>query len=701
MGSDNHHPFDLPDPPAGSGREQAIRKAVAAFDEKYSPSRQVFHSETRLRSSTENGSGRSRRGIWMKRGHLALAASIAVLVISPVVVMRSGMLDQHREGQVASSPPAPAAVSPEVRVAAEQRSVADGSSQKPADRVVEAPPVTVTKEARAPEPGLAERWKQAPEALGRSAASSMPSAPAPAPAPAPARPAPMAAPLASAQHDPGYRARGSVSPNAYTDIHRKAEPPGVDPQEQGRDRFDVKPTNGFKVTQQEPVSTFSVDVDTASYSFMRASLARNALPQQGSVRTEELVNYFPYDYPLPEGASEPFRTTASVFPSPWAAGRKIVHIGIKGYAVQAAERPRANIVLLVDVSGSMNQPNRLPLLKQSLAMLASSLDPRDTVAIVTYAGDAGTVLEPTPVSNKQAILGALERLSAGGSTAGAEGIRQAYVLAERNFDPKGVNRVILATDGDFNVGITNQEELKSFIARKRETGIFLSVLGFGMGNYNDALMQTLAQNGNGAAAYIDTLNEARKVLVEEATSSIIPIAKDVKIQVEFNPATVSEYRLIGYETRLLQREDFNNDKVDAGDVGSGHSVTALYEIVPAGGPATMDALRYGQQGQAPSGTSGELAFVKLRYKLPQSDTSLLMTTPVDGKASFGRFEDAPQEARFATAVAGFGELLRGGQHNGRFTYDDVLRLASAARGEDPFGYRSEFLQLVRAARTAR
>jgi Ca-activated chloride channel homolog len=434
---------------------------------------------------------------------------------------------------------------------------------------------------------------------------------------------------------------------------------------------------------------------------MRASLARNALPQQGSVRTEELVNYFPYDYPLPERASEPFRTTASVLPSPWAAGRRIVHIGIKGYAVQAAERPRANIVLLVDVSGSMNQPNKLPLLKQSLAMLASNLDPRDTVAIVTYAGNAGTVLEPTPVSNKRAILRALERLSAGGSTAGAEGILQAYALAERNFDPKGVNRVILATDGDFNVGITNQEELKSFIARKRETGIFLSVLGFGMGNYNDALMQTLAQNGNGAAAYIDTLNEARKVLVEEATSSLVPIAKDVKIHVEFNPAAVSEYRLIGYETRLLQREDFNNDKVDAGDVGSGHSVTALYEIVPTGGPATMDALRYGQQGQAPSGTSSELAFVKLRYKLPQSDTSRLMTTPVDGKVSFDRFGDAPQEARFATAVAGFGELLRGGQHNGRFTYDDVLRLASAARGDDPFGYRSEFLQLVRAARTAR
>jgi Ca-activated chloride channel family protein len=310
------------------------------------------------------------------------------------------------------------------------------------------------------------------------------------------------------------------------------------------------------------------------------------------------------------------------------------------------------------------------------------------------------VLEPTPVANKQAILSALERLSAGGSTAGAAGIAQAYALAERNFDRNGVNRVILATDGDFNVGITDEEELKSFIARKRETGIFLSVLGFGMGNYNDALMQTLAQNGNGAAAYIDTLSEARKVLVEEATSSMIPIAKDVKIQVEFNPAAVSEYRLIGYETRLLQREDFNNDRVDAGDVGSGHSVTALYEIVPVGGSGTSDALRYAPQNQAPAGPSGEVAFVKLRYKLPQSDASQLMTTPIDGKASFDSFEAAPQEARFATAVAAFGELLRGGRHTGRFTYDDVLRLASASRGEDPFGYRSEFLQLVRAARTA-
>jgi Ca-activated chloride channel family protein len=315
---------------------------------------------------------------------MALAASIAVLVISPVVVMRSGMLDRRGEEQIASSPPAPA-VSPEVRVAAEQRP-ADGGSQKPVDGIVGSPPATATKEALA----LLERDKQAPEALGRSAAS-----PAP-PASALSRPAPMAAPLVSAQRDTGFRARGSAPAEAFADTHRKTERHGANPQEQGRDRFDAKPVNAFKITQQEPVSTFSVDVDTASYSFMRASLAQNRLPQQGSVRTEELVNYFPYDYPLPEGASEPFRTTASVFPSPWAAGRKIVHIGIKGYAVQAAERPRANIVLLVDVSGSMDQPNKLPLLKQSLAMLASSLDPRDTVAIVTYAGMPGPCWSPRP-----------------------------------------------------------------------------------------------------------------------------------------------------------------------------------------------------------------------------------------------------------------------------------------------------------------
>jgi Ca-activated chloride channel family protein len=478
--------------------------------------------------------------------------------------------------------------------------------------------------------------------------------------------------------------------------------PGAPAEPIGRDRFNGAAENAFKTVREAPVSTFSIDVDTASYSFARASLNRNVLPQPAAVRTEEFINYFPYAYPAPASASEPFRTTVAVFPSPWSDGRKIIQIGIRGYAVQPAQRPRANLVFLIDTSGSMNAPNRLPLVKQSLSMLLTQLDANDRVAIVTYAGHAGTALEPTAASDKSKILGVIERLEAAGSTAGAEGIRQAYALAEQSFDPNGVNRVILATDGDFNVGITNRDELKGFIERQRGKGIFLSILGFGMGNYNDALMQALAQNGNGAAAYIDTINEARKVLVEEATSTLIPIAKDVKIQVEFNPATVAEYRLIGYETRLLNRDDFNNDKVDAGDVGSGQTVTALYEIVPVGGPRVIGELRYAEQSSAaaPAASANEYAFVKIRYKLPKSDVSTLISTPVDRSSEHARFEEAPLEARFATSVAAFGELLRGGRHIGTFAYDDVLRIGTAARGEDPFGYRSEFLQLVRAAKTA-
>ena len=435
---------------------------------------------------------------------------------------------------------------------------------------------------------------------------------------------------------------------------------------------------------------------------MRASLDRNVLPQPDAVRIEELINYFPYSYQAPASPDEPFRTSVAVFPSPWKEGRKLIRIGIKGYAVEPAARPRANLVFLIDTSGSMNGPNRLPLVKQSLAMLVGELAADDHVAIVTYAGEAGTALPPTAVRDKAKILGTIERLSAYGSTAGGEGLRQAYALAEQNFDPNGVNRVILATDGDFNVGITDRDELKGFIERARAKGIYLSVLGFGMGNYNDALMQALAQNGNGTAAYIDTANEARKVLVEEATSTLIPIARDVKIQVEFNPDTVAEYRLIGYETRMLQREDFNNDKVDAGDVGSGQSVTALYEIIPVGGRGTVDALRYGPKpaSAASSSTAGEYAFVKIRYKLPKSDVSKLIATPVDRTVEQASFEAASQDARFATAVAGFGEILRGGRQTGTFGYDDVLQIAQAARGDDPYGYRTEFIQLVRAAKTA-
>lgn len=698
MSSNDDHPFDLPPPPPSEeGRNRALSKAMAAFDEKYSSNRQASPSPARPMGSTETISALSHRGRWMKREHMALAASIAVLLLSPIIVMRSGMFEQTEEQQGLLPQSAP-------QKQAADKKPADGSSFIAERR---------SDSAKTQEP-LGGLMASAPS-LTETEVNKEASLPARRAAPSPVAPAAPEGVLSGGLSDGfngGFRSRGrneaasqsTEAQKAYGNMVANDDQATTSPAETGRDRFDVKPANTFKLTQEEPVSTFSVDVDTASYSFMRASLARNALPQQGAVRTEELINYFPYDYPRPDKADEPFRISTSVFPSPWAEGRRILHVGIKGYAVQPAERPRANIVLLVDVSGSMNEPNKLPLLQQSLAMLTETLDSHDTISIVTYAGNAGIALEPTPVANKQKIIGAIERLSSGGSTAGAAGIQEAYALAEQNFDPKGVNRVLLATDGDFNVGVTDDDELKSYIARKRETGIFLSVLGFGRGNYNDALMQTLAQNGNGIATYIDTLNEARKVLVEEATSSLVPIAKDVKIQVEFNPAAVSEYRLIGYETRLLHREDFNNDKVDAGDVGSGHTVTALYEFIPAGGPRTTDPLRYGQgqaSAQVPANANGEYALVKLRYKLPKADESRLMSVSVDGTSAFDRFEAAPQAARFATSVAAFGEILKGGQHTGKLTYDDVLRLASAARGEDPFGYRSEFLQLVRAARTAR
>ncbi|MCL6699633.1 VWA domain-containing protein [Sphingomonas sp. NSE70-1] len=500
-----------------------------------------------------------------------------------------------------------------------------------------------------------------------------------------AAPAPMMSPYAPPPPPPPVM-DASMWPPAYKDV--------------GRDKFDKFVENSFKIVREAPVSTFSIDVDTASYSWVRASLNQNVLPQPAAVRTEEMINYFHYDYAPPATTAQPFGTNVAVFPSPWAQGRKLVRIGIKGYEVARATRPRANLVFLIDTSGSMNSPDKLPLVQKSLTMLLDELDARDTVAIVTYAGSAGTALAPTPANQKAKIRAVIDQLGAGGSTAGAEGIRQAYSLAEANLDPNGVNRVILATDGDFNVGITNQEELKGYIERERGKGVFLSVLGFGMGNYNDALMQALAQNGNGTAAYIDTAQEARKTLVEEAGSTLFPIAKDVKIQVEFNPATVAEYRLIGYETRALNRDDFDNDKVDAGDVGSGQSVTALYEVVPVGGPTTMGSSRYGAK-PAVTARSAELGFVKIRYKLPKSDTSRLITTPIDSRAAFASFDAAPRDARFATAVAGFAELLRGGRYNGSLTYDDVVRIANAARGPDEYGYRSEFVQLVRAAKGAK
>lgn len=482
-------------------------------------------------------------------------------------------------------------------------------------------------------------------------------------------------------------------------------------QDVGRDQFRAFEENSIKNVAAEPVSTFSIDVDTSSYSFVRRALNNGTLPQKNAIRIEEMINYFDYDYAVPEQGGHPFQPTVAVYDSPWRSGNKIIHVGIKGYQVQ--EKPKSNLVFLIDTSGSMNSSDKLPLLVNSFKMLLDILSPDDTIGIVTYAGSSGVALEPTKVSDKHKIMAALDRLSSGGSTAGAEGIRQAYQLAEQNFIKDGNNRIILATDGDFNVGITNQDELKGFVERKRKAGVFLSVLGFGQGNYNDSLMQALAQNGNGNAAYIDNLNEARKVLVDEGASMLFTIAKDVKLQVEFNPQTVQEYRLVGYETRALNREDFNNDKVDAGDIGAGHTVTAIYEITPVGAVPVVDDLRYQKPApkviegktaeqadaeKAPAASSDEYAFLKIRYKKPDSDTSVLMTRPIT-KADEKPFAELSDDIRFANAVASFAQMLKGSKFVDA-DYDTVIEVANQARGKDEFGYRTEFVNLVRLAKTA-
>ncbi|MBA3447803.1 MAG: von Willebrand factor type A domain-containing protein [Pseudaminobacter sp.] len=471
--------------------------------------------------------------------------------------------------------------------------------------------------------------------------------------------------------------------------------------EEPNDRVQEFETNPVRSALETPVSTFSIDVDTASYSFVRRSLKQGLLPQADTVRVEEMVNYFPYDWKGPADASTPFNSTVAVMPTPWNDHTKLMHVAIKGFDVKPAEQPKANLVFLIDVSGSMNESDKLPLLQSAFRLLVNKLRPDDTVSIVTYAGEAGTVLEPTKALEREKILQAIDTLRPGGSTAGEAGIREAYRLAEKSFVEGGVNRVMLATDGDFNVGQTDDDDLKRIIEEKRESGVFLSVFGFGRGNLNDQMMQTIAQNGNGTAAYIDTLAEAEKVLVQDASSTLFTIAKDVKIQVEFNPEKVAENRLIGYETRALKREDFNNDRVDAGEIGSGHSVTAIYEITPKGSPAALiDAPRYGSATTANSAgiaNADEYAFVKIRYKLPDGDVSKLINTPLTGANEVPTLAAASDDQRFSVAVAAFGQKLRDADQTAKFGYDRIIEIAAAARGADPFGYRSEFLSLVRLA----
>ena len=458
--------------------------------------------------------------------------------------------------------------------------------------------------------------------------------------------------------------------------------------------------HGIKRVAETPVSTFSIDVDTGSYSNVRRMLNNGLLPVENAVRVEELVNYFSYDYAAPRSSSQPFTVITEIGATPWNPDTHILHIGIKGYDTDQNDLPASNLVFLVDVSGSMRSADKLGLLKSALKLLSKQMRSEDRISIVVYAGASGVVLESTAGNETAKISQALDALSAGGRTHGAAGIRTAYQLAQQSFIKDGINRVILATDGDFNVGTVDFEALKDLIEEKRKSGISLTTLGFGTGNYNDHLMEQLADAGNGNYAYIDNLNEAQKVLVDEMSSTLHTIAKDVKIQIEFNPAVVAEYRLIGYENRALEREDFNNDKIDAGEIGAGHSVTALYEInLVSSNKKSIDPLRYANVDAPPATHSNEIALLRLRYKQPDSNNSRLIEQPIHVTKIEKLVDKTSDNFRFSAAVAGFAQLLRGGKYTDDFSFDDVLQLARQARGDDPFGYRGEFISLVNLANT--
>ncbi|MEH2056637.1 MAG: von Willebrand factor type A domain-containing protein [Nostoc sp.] len=504
--------------------------------------------------------------------------------------------------------------------------------------------------------------------------------------------------LASRPVSPKFRDGGSVgrfAPQAQTDSKFNTE---------NYNRIDDNP---FHRVSNDPLSTFSIDVDTASYSNVRRFITQGELPPKDAVRIEEMINYFTYNYPQPKGDSgqsdRPFSVTTEVAAAPWNPQHKLVQVGLQGKRLESETLPPSNLVFLIDVSGSMDDPNKLPLVQQSLKLLVNKLRPEDRVSLVVYAGNAGLVLPATPGSQKSKILAAIDRLEAGGSTAGGQGIELAYKIAKQNFLKSGNNRVILATDGDFNVGVSSDADLTRLIEQKRDQGIFLTVLGFGTGNYKDGKMEQLADQGNGNYAYIDTLLEAKKVLVNDLRGTLFTIAKDVKIQVEFNPAKVQAYRLIGYENRLLQNQDFNDDKKDAGDIGAGHSVTALYEIIPTGTKSDVklpevDPLRYQRSGETAVNPGGnELMQVKLRYKLPQDSTSQLITQTIQDDDL--RTDQIPStNLRFAAAVATFGMLLRDSEYKGNANYDLVMNLATQGKGEDREGYRGEFIRLVEQSR---
>jgi Ca-activated chloride channel family protein len=462
-----------------------------------------------------------------------------------------------------------------------------------------------------------------------------------------------------------------------------------------REQYQTLADNPIHSVAETPVSTFSADVDTGAYANVRRLLNQGRLPPEGAVRLEELVNYFPYDYALPSDGS-PFGVTTELAASPWNPHTRLLRIGIKASDRAVAELAPANLVFLVDVSGSMDRREGLPMVKSTLKLLVDQLRDQDRVSLVVYAGESRVVLEPTSGRQKAKIRTAIEQLTAGGSTAGASGIELAYQMAQQAFIPKGINRILLATDGDFNVGVSDFDSLKQMAVDKRQSGISLTTLGFGVDNYNEHLMEQLADAGDGNYAYIDNLREARKVLVDQLSSTLAVVAKNVKLQVEFNPAQVSEYRLLGYENRALKREDFSNDKVDAGEIGAGHTVTALYEIVPAGEQGWLEPLRYGKSDAVVSAKSGELAMLRVRYQRAEGGKSLLIERPIANQVA-----TASEDLRFAAAVAAFSQQLKDGRYTGDFSLKDTEALARGARGDDRFGLRNEFVQLVELAQSLR
>ncbi len=581
-------------------------------------------------------------------------------------------------------------------------------------------PVTGSAEARsiarpAPDDGLCKvhevfnnrPYPGRPRPMGRAGVQGGPQPAVLPPSPPPPPPAAVAPPPPS-QNTPVTVTGARVDKEAAADAAKPSggvvvpRPPRgryfpypIPPQD--REQYEGEDVAGIKAVVNEPVSTFAVDVDTGAYANMRRFLKEGRTPPKAAIRTEELINYFRYDYPLPGDSEQPFSITTDMAVSPWNSETRLLRVGLRGYDLDYRERPAANLVFLIDVSGSMRSPNKLPLVKSGLSLLADQIRLQDRVSIVVYSGSVGKLL--SPCNKPEIIKSAIRQLRAGGSTAGGEGMKLAYETARANYDARAVNRIVMATDGDFNVGITNRDTLKDYVAKQREKGVTLTTLGFGTGNYNEALMEQIANVGNGNYAYIDSAMEAQKVLEEEMSSTLFTIAKDVKIQIEFNPAHVSEYRLIGYENRLLAEEDFDNDAVDAGDIGASHQVTALYEIVPAGSKGWLPGRRYeanrkaGDRAITAAGKSDELGYIKLRYKLPKGSKSRLIERPL--AASMLTVRRAPSgDMAFATAVAAFGQKLRGDKHLGQFSYGDIRALA--AQRSNSF-WRQEFVKLTELA----